>query len=87
MRKIADKIKSLLAGLVKTLFMISMIALGSILTAALVLIAIVVGIPLMAMVDAFRWHEPVVNLLFDYEGAFIDGVSEGLHNVADQLRD
>lgn len=87
MRKIADKIKSLLSGLVRTLFVVLMIALGSMLTATLVLLAITVGIPLMAMVDAFRWHESVVDLLFEYEGCFIEGVSEGLHNVANQLRD
>lgn len=87
MRKNVYKIKRLLAGTVRTLFVVSMIALGSIFTAVLVLLAIVVGIPLMAMVDALRWQEPIVNLLFEYESAFIEGVSEGLRSVADTLRD
>lgn len=87
MRKIAFKIKDLLAGMVRTLFVVSMFGLGGILTSVLVLIAVVVGIPLIAMFDAFKWREPVVNMLFEYEGAFIQGVAEGLNNIGTRLKD
>lgn len=87
MRKIADKIKSLLANTVRTLCAVLMIALGSMLTAVLVLIGIIVGIPLIAVFDAFKWNEPVVTMLVEYEGAFIEGVAEGLKNIAKELQD
>ena len=85
MKKIAFKIKSLLAGMVNTLFVVATIAMSVTITAVLVVLCLVVFVPIMAIFDAFKWGEPVVDTLFEYEGSFMRGMAEGLQNIGTKL--
>lgn len=85
MKKIMYKLKKLLSNVARTIFVIVLISLASMAIAVLTLPALTIGIPVIAILDAFAMRESAVVMILEYESAFIKGIAEGLNDFGTKL--